>query len=186
VARLFWREGRRLVLRILGVLGTRVVIAICLLLAASTAITAWRNLWFAAHGVVVEGVVVGQEEELVADWRTAEAARAEGLRLTSAQRVFQAVIAFKQGGRTYETRSMQRSPVHLYPLGSKQAVVVPAGRPADARIRSELPGFWTQAGLLLLGTLIGSAPVCWWWSVARRVRRFRRRPYRPPPPTARP
>jgi hypothetical protein len=174
------------ILRILGVLGTRVVIAVCLLMAVSTAISAWRNLWFVARGVVVNGVVVRQEEELLADWRAAEAGRADGPRMTSAQRVFRAVVEFKLGERTYEVLSQQRGPVHVYPLESTQAVVVPAGRPADARIRAELPDFWTQAGLLLMGTVIGAATVRWWWSMARRPRRFRNRPRRPTPPEARP
>ena len=186
VARLFWREGRRLVARILGVLGTRFVIAVCLLLAVSTAINAWRNLWFTARGVAVEGVVVRQEEALLADWRSPESTRADGLRMTSAQRVFQAVVEFKLGERTYEVLSKQRGQVHVYPLGSKQAVVVPVGRPADACIRAELPDFWTQTGLLLMGTVMGAGTVRWWWSMARRPRRFRRRPQRSTPPDADP
>lgn len=182
VARLFWREGRRLVWRILGVLGPRALIAVCLLLAISTAINAWRSLSFAARGAVVNGVVVRQEEKLLADWRRADASRADGLRMTSAQRVFQAVVEFKLGDRTYEILSQQRGPDDVYPLGSKQAVVVPLGRPAHARIRAELPDFWSQAGLLLMGTVIGAAAIRWWWSMARRPRRFRRRPQQPPTP----
>jgi hypothetical protein len=185
VARSFWREGRQLVLRIVGVLGTRVLIAVCLLLAVSTAMSAWLSLSFAARGAVVDGVVVRQEEELLADWRGADASRADGLRMTSAQRVFRAVIEFKVGERTYQVFSQQRGPDDVYPLGSKQAVVVPPGRPAHARIRAELPDFWTQAGLLLMSTVIGAATLRWWWSMARRPRRFRRRPQPPTPPDAR-
>jgi hypothetical protein len=186
VAWLFWREGRRLVLRLLGVLGTRVLIAVCLLLAVSTAVNSLRILWFDARGVVIDGIVVRQEEELLADWRGADDARARGLRMTSAQRVFRAVVEFKLGERTYEVLSQQRGPQQVYPLGSKAAIVVPIGRPADARIRAELPDFWTQAGLLLMSTVIGAATVRWWWSMARRPRRFRRRPRRSTPPDERP
>jgi hypothetical protein len=171
-------------LRIFGVLGMRVVIAVCLLLSVSTATSAWRTLWFAARGAAVDGVIVRQEEELMAEWHDAGATPADGPRMVSAQRVFQSVVAFKLGGRTYEVLSQQRGPVPAYVLGSTEVVVVPIGRPQDARIRAELPDFWTQAGLLLMATVIGAATVRWWWSMARRPRRFRRRPRRSTPPDA--
>lgn len=176
MSRLFLREGRWLLTRLIGVSGTRLVIAVCILLAASTAIGAARNIWFAVHGIAVDGVVVRQMEGLVADWRQAGTTGRSGPQMVSARRVYQAVVAYAHGGLTYEVTSIRRGPVHTYPLGSKQAVVFPPGRPGEGRIRAELPDFWTQAGLLLMGTIVGAATARWWWSMARRRPRFRRRP----------
>jgi hypothetical protein len=62
----------------------------------------------------------------------------------------------------------------MYPLGSKVDVVYPAGQPQRARLRPELPDFWTQAGLLLVATMLGAgAGYFWWLLIRRRVARRR-------------
>jgi hypothetical protein len=176
VSQVFFQEGRRLIRRLFGVLGARIVIAVCLLIAASVALSAARNLWFSFRAVAVNGIVVRQDEEWTADWQDRSAPRPGDPRLAAAERVFRAVVEFSVDGRAYEVLSMRAEPVQAYPLGSRQAVVYPAGQPQKARIRAELPDFWTQAGLLLMGTVVGAGTARWWWSMARRRPRFRRRP----------
>lgn len=162
--------------RLLRVLGTRAIVVVCLLVAASVVLSAWRNLWFAARSTAVNGVVVRQAERWMADWEAEGQPSPAGPQVAPAQRLYQAVVQFDVDGRTFEVLSRQRTPTHIYPTGSKQAVVFPAGQPRQAVLRSELPEFWTQIGLLLMGTLLGAWTARWWWSMARRRMRFRRRP----------
>lgn len=178
-------EGRRVLGRLIRVLGTRAVIVVCLLVAASVGMSAWTNLWFAARSTAVNGVVVRQDERWIADWEGEGVPSAQGPQVAPAQRLFQAVVQFAVGDRTYEVRSKRREPTHLYPIGSTQTVVFPAGQPRRAVLRTELPDFWTQIGLLLMGTLLGAWTVRWWWSMARRRLRFRRRPGQSARPGAR-
>jgi hypothetical protein len=176
VAHSFLREGRRLVLRLFGVLGTRAIIAVCLLVAAGVTIGAWRSLWIGARGTAVEGTVVRQIESLSADFRDAAQPDHAGLTTAAAQRLFQAVVEYKVGERAYQIAAKRVAPVHLYPLGSSQVVVFFPDRPQDAYLRAELPDMWGQAILLLMGTVIAVGSMRWWWWLAQRRPHFRRRP----------
>ncbi|MDO8836870.1 MAG: hypothetical protein Q7V01_14810, partial [Vicinamibacterales bacterium] len=138
--RSFLSEGRRLVLRLFGVLGTRAVIAICLLASVSVTVGAWRNLWIGARGTAVEGIVVRQDVTLAVDTSDGDAAPvASGPSTVPARRLFRAVVEFTIGDRVHHLRARQATPVHLYPLGSTQVVVFMSDRPDDARLRNELP-----------------------------------------------
>ena len=178
VARAFLREGRRLVLRGLHLLGSRTIVVFGLLLAIVTGGGAARNLWLWFSGATVEGVVVRQLEELSVDWRNELpgplGARQPGIQTAAAERVYRAVVDFQAGGASYEVVANARATVHLYPLGSKVDVVFPPGRPERARLRPELPDFWVQAGLLLVATLVGAGSGYTWWKLAMR-RAARRR-----------
>ena len=176
MARTFLREGRHLVLRLFGVLGTRAVIAVCLLASVSVTMGAWRNLWMGARGTAVDGVVVRQDETLSADWNAGDQADSSAPRMAAARRLFQAVVEFKAGDKLYQVRARQLGPTHVYPLGSGQVVVYLSDRPEDARLRAELPDMWVQASLLLMGTIVGAGAIKWWWWLAKRRTRFRRRP----------
>lgn len=178
MSRAFFSEGRRLLLRGLHLLGTRAVILVCLLLATTTAVSSGRNLWLAFSGTIAEGVVVRQSEELAADWQTPSSGTAgspgAGIQTAAAERLYRAVVAFKDGKRPFEVLAEVRGTVHIYPLGSKVEVVYPAGQPGRARLRAELPDLWTQAGLLLIATVFGAGTAYWWWTLAlRRVARRR-------------
>ena len=153
----------------LTAVGLRIVLLGCLLVSATTVMSAWRNLWFAFSGVTVEGLVVRQAEELAADWDDPPAGkRTSGVQMAPARRLYRAIIEFRDGGRTYLTTAQARSPVHVYPLGSHVDVLYARGRPVGARLLPELPDFWTQAGYLLIGTMLGAGAVHWWWKLARR------------------
>ncbi len=175
MAHVFLREGRRLAWRLLGVLGTRAVIAVCLLFAAGVAIPAFRQLWFASRATAADAFVVRQEAELEADWSAGTGRSGREPVLAPARTVYQAVLEFSVGGHTYEVYATRRGPVHVYPVGSKEVVLFPAGEPTKARLRAEVPDFWTQAGLLLMGTVVGAGTVRWWWTMSRKRQRFRRR-----------
>jgi hypothetical protein len=172
---LFLREGRRLVLRLFGVLGTRALIAACLFIAVSVSAGAWRNLWMITRATAVDGIVLRQIEELSADWAAAKPGPAVGVRMTQANRTFKAVVGFKADGKAYEVASAQRSPVQLYATGSSVRVAYPVGQPGRAWIQAEAPDAWPQAGLLLMGTIVAAGAVQWWWWLAKRRPRFRRR-----------
>lgn len=178
VARAFFSEGRRLLLSGLHLLGSRTVIVLCLLLATTTAVSAARNLWLFFSGKVAEGVVVRQVEELTADWRDQVpgplGARAAGIQAAATRRLYRAVVNFKDGGRSFDVLADVRGTVHIYPLGSKVDVVFPRGQPNRARLRPELPDFWTQAGLLLIATVLGAGTGYSWWKLARRQSARRR------------
>jgi hypothetical protein len=178
VTRSFFEEGRRLVLRGMHLLGTRTAIVLALLLAIGTGVGAARNLWLSFSGTIAEGVVVRQMEELSADWREQAAlpmgARAPGIQTAAATRLYRAVVTFKDGNRSFEVLADVRATVHIYPLGSKVDVVFPRGQPNRARLRPELPDFWTQAGLLFIATVLGAGTAHSWWKLARR-RAARRR-----------
>ena len=165
-------------------LGTRAVIAICLLVSVSVAMGAWRNLWLGVRGTAVEGTVVRQDVTLAVDTSGGDAAAvSSGPSTVPARRLFRAVVEFSIGDRVYHVRARQAAPVHLYPLGSAQVVVFMPDRPDDARLWDELPDMWAQALLLLMATVIGAGAVKWWWWLAKRRPRFRRRPK---PPAERP
>ncbi len=174
----FLREGRRLLLGGLHLLGSRAVVALGLLLAMVAGTGAARNLWLSFTGTTVDGTVVRQLEELSADWRggtpTPLGAARAGIQAATAERLYRAVVAFQDGGKSYEVVANLRATVHLYPLGSKVDVVFPPGKPERARLRPELPDFWLQAGLLLVATMIGAGSGYTWWKLALR-RRARRR-----------
>jgi hypothetical protein len=171
----FLREGRRIVWRLSGVLGSRAIIAVCLFVSVAVVIGAWRSLWFGARGSLVDGIVVRQNEAWSADWEHEDGGRAQGPRLAAAQRLYQAVVEFKVGDQLFQVVAKKQAPVHLYPLGSTQTVVFPPGRPREARLRAELPDLWSQAALLLMATVVGAGALRWWWWVARRKRRLERR-----------
>ena len=150
---------------------------IALLLAIGTGVAAARNLW-SFSGTIAEGVVVRQIEELSADWREQIAlpkgARDPGIQTAAARRLYRAVVTFKDGDKSFDVLAGVRGTVHIYPTGSKVDVVFPPGQPNRARLRPELPDFWTQAGLLLIATVLGAGTAHSWWTLARR-RAARRR-----------
>jgi hypothetical protein len=170
VARAFLREGWRLLVRAMHLAGTRAVFFVCLLLAITTSFGAVRTLWFSFSGALAEGVVVRQLEEWSADWTGPEPGvpGAASIQTAAATRTYRAVVAFTDGGRSYEVLAQLRSTVHLYPLGSKVDVVYPAGEPGRARLRPELPDFWSQAGLLLMATMLGAGTAYAWWKAVRK------------------
>ncbi|MGE5198672.1 MAG: DUF3592 domain-containing protein [Rhodospirillaceae bacterium] len=182
VARAFLREGRRLALRGLHLLGTRTAVVLGLLLAIVTGSGAVRNLWLSFTGTKADGVVVRQIEELSVDWRDAMpgplGASKSGIRTAPAERLYRAVVDFQAGGKSYEVIANARATVHLYALGSKVEVVYPPGRPERARLRPELPDVWAQAGLLFVATLVGAGSGYTWWKLATR-RAARRRVVKP-------
>jgi hypothetical protein len=178
VARAFLREGRRLALRGLHLLGSRTIVVLGLLLALVTGAGAARNLWLYFPGTAsVEGVVVRQIEELSVDWRDdlpgPLGTRQSGVQTAAAERVYRAVVEFQAGGAAHEVMAGARARVHLYPLGTKVDVVFPPGKPERARLRPELPDFWMQAGILFAATLVGAGSGYTWWKLA--VRRAQRR-----------
>ena len=172
VTRSFFDEGRRLVLRGMHLLGTRTAIVLALLLAIGTGVGAARNLWLSFSGTIAEGVVMRQIEELSADWREQVAlprgARDPGIQTAAATRLYRAVVTFKDGDRSFDVLASVRGTVHIYPMGSKVDVVFPPGQPNRARLRPELPDFWTQAGILLMATVLGAGTGYSWWKLARR------------------
>jgi hypothetical protein len=172
VTRSFFDEGRRLLLRGMHLLGTRTAIVLALLLAIGTGVGAARNLWLSFSGTIAEGVVVRQMQELSADWREQVAlpsgARDPGIQTAAATRLYRAVVTFKDGDRSFDVLSGLRGTVHIYPMASKVDVVFPPGQPNRARLRPELPDFWTQAGLLLIATMLGAGTAHSWWTLARR------------------
>ena len=178
MARAFLREGWRLALKGLHLLGSRTVVGLGLLLAVMTGASAARNLWLVFTAVTVDGVVVRQLEEWSADWREQLpgplGTSTAGIQTAAAERLYRAVVEFQDGGKSYEVVANARATVHLYPLGSKVDVVFPPGKPARARLRPELPDAWTQAGLLLVATLVGAGSGYTWWKLALR-RAARRR-----------
>ena len=175
----FVREGYRLLVRLIRVLGPRLVIAACLLLCAVVVIRTWQALWFVARSSAVSGTVVRQEEIWEADWQRTAVATDGGPRMARARRLFQSVVSFTFDGREYELVSERRGLAHVYPIGTTQVVVFPPGEPQRARLRAELPEFWAQAGMLLMGTVLAAGALRWWWRTARRRRpRFTRRPHR--------
>jgi hypothetical protein len=182
VAWAFLREGRRLFLRGIHLLGSRTTVMLGLALAIVTGTGAARNLWFSLSGATVQGVVVRQLEELAVDWRDelpgplGEAR--PGIRTAAAERVYRAVVDFQADGRSYEVVANARAAVHLYPLGSKVDVVFPPGKPERARLAPELPDFWVQAGLLFIATVVGAGSGYTWWKLVR-LRAARRRVVKP-------
>lgn len=175
VATVFLREGRRLVLRLFGVLGTRAVIAVCLFVAVSVSVGAWRHLWTAARASAADGTVIRQIETLSVDWDSARPGPTAGVQMAPASRTFRAVVGFTAGGKTYEVTSARQSAVQLYPTGSSVRVAYPNDHPERAWIQAEAPDAWAQAGLLLMGTIVAAGAVQWWWWLAKRRPRFRRR-----------
>jgi len=153
----------------LTAVGLRIVLLGCLLVSATTVMSAWRNLWFAFRSVTAQGLVVREAEELAADWDELSAGkRTSGVQMAPARRVYRAIIEFKDGERTYLMTAQARSPVHVYPLGSRVDVLYARGRPDGAKLKPELPDVWTEAGYLLIGTMLGAGAVHWWWKLARR------------------
>lgn len=162
-------------MRIVGVVGTRLVIAVCLFMAVSVAASAWRNLWAAARSTAVDGTVVRQAESWAADWDTGPPRSGETVALAPARRLFRAVVQYRAGGAVYEVMAHDAVPAPAYPTGSTHAVVYPPGRPDLGQLRSELPDVWGQAALLLMGTIVGTGAVRWWWRL-RRHQTIRRGP----------
>lgn len=177
--RTFFAEGRRLFVRAMHLLGSRTVFFVCLLLAITTALSTARTLWFSFSGIVAQGLVVREVEELTADWSvpaaTATPASAgAAVQTAPAARVYRAVVRFQDGNAFHEVLAELRSTARLYPLGSKVDVVYPRGAPERARLRPELPDFWSQAGVLLMATVLGAGTAYGWWRSARK-RAVRRR-----------
>ena len=157
----------------LTAVGLRIVLSGCLLVSVTTVMGAWSNLWFALSGVTTEGLVVGQAEELAADWDDPSAGtRTAGVQMAPARRLYRAIIEFKDGQRTCVITAQARGPVHIYPVGSHVDIVYARGRPDGAKLKPELSGFWTQAGYLLIGTILGVGAVYWWWKLLRRRARI--------------
>jgi len=181
VARSFFREGQRLLVRAIHLLGSRAVFFVCLLLAVTTAFGAARTLWFSMTGLVVEGLVVREVEELTADWTAvapSPAAASPGVQTAAATRVYRAVVRFRDSGRPFDWHEMPAqltSTARLYPVGTKVDVVYPAGAPGLATLRPELPDVWAQAGLLFMATVLGTGTVYGWWKSAKKRAARRRR-----------
>ena len=157
-------------------LGSRTVFFVCLLLSITTGFSAAQTLWFSRTGTVAEGRVVREVEELTADWTPPPPAPAgQAVQTATAVRVYRAIVQFQAGGRAFEVMAQLRSTARLYPVGTKVDVVYPAGRPGRAKLRPELPDAWSQAGLLLMSTVLGAGTAYGWWHSARkRVARRRR------------
>lgn len=173
---MFFREGRRLLVRAMHLLGSRTVFFVCLLLAITTAFGAARTLWFAMAGRVAEGLVVREVSELTADWtKPAAESTAPPLQTATATRVYRAIVRFESEGKAYEVASQLSSTARLYPVGTKVDVVYPAGAPSRAKLRPELPDFWSQAGVLLMATVLGAGTLWGWWRSARKRAARRRR-----------
>jgi len=162
--------------------GSRTLVILGLLLALWTGYGAARNLWLTFSGKLAEGVVVQQLEEFSADWNNQLAGplgtQAAGVDLAAAERLYRAVVRFKENGRDFDVLANVRAKVHIYPLGSKVDVVFPPGQPGRARLRSELPDSWLQAGLLFAATVLGAGSGRLWWHLVRR-RMMRRRVVKP-------
>jgi hypothetical protein len=161
--------ARRMGMGCLVAVGLRILLLGCLLVSVATVMIAWRHLWFAFNGVTVEGLVVRQAEELAADWDDPSAGkRISGVQMAPARRLYRAIVEFGSGERSYSIEAQARGPADLYPVGSRVDVVYARGRPDGARLKPELPDFWTQAGYLLMGTVLGAGAVYWWWKLLRR------------------
>ncbi|MEW5983259.1 MAG: DUF3592 domain-containing protein [Acidobacteriota bacterium] len=174
VVRWSWEKGKRLGLGCLGALTMRAGMLALLVLGVNAVVPAWRTLWFAASGTVVDGVVVGQVETLEGDWTTGPSAdRKAGPALGSARRALRALVEFRHGEEVHRIEARTASPRPLYAVGSKVAVVYAPGHPERAALRAELPDVWRQAGWLLVGTFLIGWAVYWWWLMARRPRRAR-------------
>jgi hypothetical protein len=162
--------------------GSRTVVIVGLLLACWTGYGAARNLWLAFSGRLAEGVVIRQVEEFSADWNAQLpgplGTQAAGVDLAAADRLYRAVVRFKEGGRDFDVLANVRAKMHIYPLGSKVDVVFPPGQPGRARLRPELPDGWFQAGLLFAATVLGAGSGRLWWHLVRR-RMMRRRVVKP-------
>jgi hypothetical protein len=154
-------------------IGLRVVLLYLLYVSVTIVAAAWGQLRFTITGIVTEGLVVRQAEELVAD--AGPAGPADGkdngiagrfaVQLVKARKLYRAIVEFRDGERTYATASAELAPVHLYALASHVDVIYPRGRPQDARLKPELSSVYAQAWLLLLGTLVGSGAAYWWWKL---------------------
>ena len=155
-------------------LGSRTVFFVCLLLSMTTAYSASRTLWFSLTGLDAEGLVVREVEELTADWTSAASPRAS-VQTAAATRVYRAVVRFQENGHSFEVLARLRSTARLYPVGTKVGVVYPAGAPGEAKLRPELPDFWSQIGVLLMATVLGAGTAYGWWKSARRRLARRRR-----------
>ena len=156
-------------------IGLRLALLWFLYVSFTTVIGAWGQLRFAMSGVVTEGLVVRQAEELVAESSPVSAGQpaggptsVAGVQLVPARKLYRAVVEFREGERAFIVTSVERAPMHLYALASHVDVIYPAGRPQDARLKPELPRFYLQAGVLLLGTLFGAASIYWWWKLFGR------------------
>jgi hypothetical protein len=160
---------RRTGIGCLVAVGLRIVLLGCLFVSVITVVGAWRHLWFAFNGVTVEGVVARQVEELAADWTDPSAGKmVSGVQLAPARRLYHAIVEFRDGQSTYSIEAQSRGPSEIYPVGSRVDVVYLRGRPDGAKLRSELPDFWTQAGYLLMGMMLGAGAAYWWWKLIRR------------------
>jgi hypothetical protein len=172
VARTFLARSRRIAFTIAHVLGSRTVVVLGLILAAWTGYGAAKSLWLVLSGRIAEGVVVWQIEELPSDFPGAAPpspdGKVQGTGMTEAQRLYRAVVRFEDGGRSFDVAAQASAHVRLYPTGSKVDVIFPPGRPDRARLRSELPDSWAQAGLLLVATMLGAGSARLWWRLARR------------------
>ena len=165
--------SRKVGLGCLAAVGLRLVLVACLLASVTTVLGAWRNLSFALRSVTVEGRVVRQVEELTADWNAPSAAKPAGpVQLAPARRLLRAIVEFPVGGKAYSVAAQARGPVEIYPLGSRIDVAYVPGRPADAKLKPELPDSWAQSLYLLMGTVLGSGAVYWWWKLIRRRARI--------------
>ncbi len=145
-----------------------------LLLGLSAIVPAWRTLWFAATGDVVEGVVVRQDEVLRGEWEERSGTQERGgPAVGTARLLLRALVEFEDDGRVHRVEARAMAPSAIYPVGSKVVVVYPRGRPERAQLRPELPDPWLQAGWLLAGTFLVGWAVYWWWLTVRRPRRVR-------------
>jgi hypothetical protein len=176
VPRAFLREGWHLLGHAIHLLWSRALIFLALLLAMSVGFPAARHVWFAVSGAVAEGRIVLEVEELGADWKQPSAgSAAAGIVTAPAQRFYRPVAEFTVDRRLYSVRSARRSTAHLYEMGSKVDVIYPPGAPNRAVLRPDLADFWTQAGILLMATVLAAGTVYAWWHGWRgRLARRRR------------
>ncbi len=144
----------------------RVILVAGLVLSAVVIVTAGRSLRLTFGAKLAEGVVVRQREELKMTSVAAMQRTPGAPEIITATRLYRAVVAFRDGGRAYEVTSRDASPVQVYPIGTKPDVAFPPGHPERARLRAELPSFWLQSGLLLVGVLIGAGAVWSWWRLS--------------------
>ena len=156
VARAFFREGRRLFVRAMHLLGSRTVFFLGLLLAITTGGRRRAEAVVVAHrhdrrgrGGARGG---GTDGRLAAPTARAAGARQPGIQTAAAERVYRGRGATSRPAAVVRgARRNCAGTARLYPLGTKVDVVFPPGKPGGRRLRPELPDFWVAGRPALRG-----------------------------------